>query len=186
VECWFGRVYESNGLFLSRETWDLIGGFDERFDAPGGGLVNHDTLLRALELPDSELVVLLGEGMFHQLHGGIATNADLRTSPGSQGLWSTQYLAIRGKPFQPSERPTRSYLGTLPPAALAHFARSIVEPIGPSPIPRLRSDAVEFRADTSTFGSRDRGPRRACRGGISRPAFRGGGECRPHRPCFRP
>jgi hypothetical protein len=134
VECWFGRVYESNGVFLSRETWDLIGGFDERFDAPGGGLLNHDTLFRALELPDSELVVLLGEGTFHQLHGGIATNADFRTFPASLALWSAQYVAIRGEPLHLSVRPDRTYLGTLPPAALAHFARSIVDPVGPSPI----------------------------------------------------
>jgi hypothetical protein len=134
VDCWFGQVYESNGFFLSREMWDLIGGFDERFDAPGGGLVNHDTLLRAFDMPGSELVVLLGEGTFHQLHGGIASNANSETFPASLAEWVAQYEAIRGKPYQAHTNTTRTYLGTLPPPALVHFARSIVEPVGPSPI----------------------------------------------------
>jgi glycosyltransferase involved in cell wall biosynthesis len=134
VDCWFGHVYESNGFFLSREMWDLIGGFDERFDAPGGGLVNHDTLRRAFDVPGSELVVLLGEGTFHQLHGGIASNANSETFPASLAEWAAQYEAIRGKPYQVHTNTTRTYLGTLPPPALVHFARSIVEPVGPSPI----------------------------------------------------
>ncbi|MEA2840914.1 MAG: hypothetical protein QOF41_2244 [Methylobacteriaceae bacterium] len=134
VHCWFGSVYESNGLFLTRQTWDLLGGLDERFDAPGGGLVNHDTMLRALELPDAELVVLLGEGTFHQLHGGLASNADAAGFPDLLRAWADQYERIRGKPYRPLSKANRSYLGKLPPVALTHFARSIIEPIGPSPI----------------------------------------------------
>ncbi|MGH8474252.1 MAG: glycosyltransferase, partial [Methylococcales bacterium] len=75
VDGWLQPIAETNALFMRRELWDQLEGMDEGFDAPGGGLVNLDTYSRAIELPDAQLVLLLGEGTFHQLHGGIATNA---------------------------------------------------------------------------------------------------------------
>ena len=46
-----------------------------------------DTYARACALPDSELVMLLGEGTFHQIHGGVMTSAtedeSQRTAVGS-------------------------------------------------------------------------------------------------------
>ena len=134
VDVWFGSIVESNGLFLSRETWDLLGGVEERFDAPGGGFLNLDTLIQAINLPDGELVILLGEATFHQLHGGIATNADYRTISEAVAKWRAQYQAIRGKPWKPRRPPKRTFLGVLPPAALAQFVRSIIEPVGASPL----------------------------------------------------
>src|SRR5581483_9041619 len=53
-----------------------LGGFDERFASPGGGYVNLDAYRRALDLPRTRLIVLLGEGTFHQVHGGAATSGD--------------------------------------------------------------------------------------------------------------
>src|SRR5439155_6823718 len=53
---WLLPIAESNALFLRRELWERLEGFDERFDLPGGGLVNLDTYRRALELPNAELV----------------------------------------------------------------------------------------------------------------------------------
>ena len=76
----FGPMGESSSLFLRRGVWDELGGLDERFDLPGGGLVNHDLYLRACSLPDIQLVVLLGEGTFHQLHGGAATSGRITAS----------------------------------------------------------------------------------------------------------
>jgi tetratricopeptide (TPR) repeat protein len=131
---WFAPISESNGLFLSRNSWDRLGGVEERFDAPGGGFLNLDTLIRAVELPDSELVILLGEATFHQLHGGIATNSNWRYLPQSVVAWRTQYESIRGRPWSPVAPPRRTYLGVLPRAALVLFARSVVEPIGPPPL----------------------------------------------------
>ncbi|MEO8460648.1 MAG: glycosyltransferase [Dokdonella sp.] len=129
VNGWFQPIAESNGLFLRREMWDTLGGFDERFDVPGGGLVNLDVYRRALELPDAELVVLLGEGTFHQMHGGTATNSEIDGFEETVQAWVKQYEAIHGKPwtFATPENPT--YLGTLPSAALAHFARLAIDPV---------------------------------------------------------
>src|SRR5262249_36058225 len=59
---WFAPMAESNALFLTKDLWTQLGGYDERFRAPGGGLVNLDTYVRACTLPDSQLITLLGEG----------------------------------------------------------------------------------------------------------------------------
>src|SRR5581483_11145555 len=61
VDGWFYGAFESNALFLSRALWDEIGGFYERFDAPGGGMVNHDVFHRLTDRTDVGWVLLLGE-----------------------------------------------------------------------------------------------------------------------------
>ncbi len=43
----FGPLGESNALFMRRETWNELGGVDESFCLPGGGLANHDLYQRA-------------------------------------------------------------------------------------------------------------------------------------------
>lgn len=126
----FGSISESNGLFLGRASWDLLGGADERFDLPGGGFLNLDITRRALELPDTELVVLLGEGTFHQMHGGTATNAEPDRFEDSVARWRSQYEAIRGQEFEPVRRVKRTFLGSLPPRARVQLARSIAHPGG--------------------------------------------------------
>jgi glycosyltransferase involved in cell wall biosynthesis len=128
LDGWFSQIEESNALFMSRESWDRLGGFDQRFDLPGGGYVNLDTLARALELPDSELVILLGEGTFHQIHGGIATNQNFRTLRQKLAQWDEQYRAIRQRPWRTPSPAHRTYIGSLPQSVLPHLARAIVEP----------------------------------------------------------
>ncbi len=124
-----GPIAESNALFLRREVWDRLGGMDERFDEPGGGLVNADVLRRAVELPGAELVFLLGEATFHQLHGGIATNAPNERMIRDWPRWAGQYEAIRGKPYDTPAFQTRpAYIGTLPPAALSRMVHAAVHP----------------------------------------------------------
>jgi glycosyltransferase involved in cell wall biosynthesis len=134
VDGWFSQIEESNALFLSRDSWNRLGGVDERFDAPGGGYINLDTLGRAMELPDSELVVLLGEATFHQLHGGIATNQSYRNLAQSLGKWEEQYQAIRQRPWRAPSSRNRTYIGTLPQSVLPHLARAIVEPVRGLPL----------------------------------------------------
>ncbi len=109
---------ESNSLFMHRSRWDQLGGLDERFELPAGGLANHDLFRRACALEGVELVVMLGEGTFHQFHGGAATSRRL--------TWDdmhADYEAIRGEPYRPPQnRPL--YVGRLPDEALSHIERS--------------------------------------------------------------
>ena len=71
--------------------WTALGGVDERFDAPGGGHLNLDTFRRSVELPGADLVVLLAEATFHQLHGGIATNSPVERYAENVVHWNLQY-----------------------------------------------------------------------------------------------
>ncbi len=117
---WFAPIAESNALFLPRKLWQELGGYDEQFVTPGGGLANLDMYDRACTLPDSQLILLLGEGTFHQVHGGIATNA-------LQPRWQEfhdEYLKIRGRPFQ-APQVTPLYLGQIAPQTLPSIAQSV-------------------------------------------------------------
>ena len=71
---WASPIAESNALFMGRSMWREINGFDPRFNAVGGGLVNLDTWKRVVELPNVSPIILAGEATFHQVHGGVATN----------------------------------------------------------------------------------------------------------------
>ena len=55
---------------MPRSLWEELGGYDEAFETPGGGFVNSDTLTRAVSLTNTTIITLLGEGTFHQVHGG--------------------------------------------------------------------------------------------------------------------
>jgi hypothetical protein len=116
---WFGPLGESNALFMPRPMWDELDGFDERFGLPGGGLVNHDLYHRACGLDRAQLVMLLGEGTFHQVHGGVSTSGRITRADAGAG-----YEALRGRPYAP---PTNEplYLGRVPPDALPHLAYSV-------------------------------------------------------------
>lgn len=116
---WFLPIAESNALFLKREHWQALKGYDLRFQKPGGGLANLDTWRRASELPEAEIILLFGEGTFHQVHGGIATN-----SPRLM-FWEfhDEYVAIRGKAFRPPSAPPL-LVGRMPAQALPSVAWS--------------------------------------------------------------
>lgn len=103
----FGNVTESCFLMLPRSLWIEVGGMDTAFDLAGGGLVNLDLFSRLVSLPDAQLTILLGEGSFHQVHGGASTRPDTDASP-----WHAQYERLRGHPYTPPEvRP--AYFGFL-------------------------------------------------------------------------
>ena len=107
---WFSPIAESNALFMKRRLWDELGGYDEEFVAPGGGLVNLDVYVRACELPNITLVTILGEGTFHQIHGGISTNQERADASWAQ--FHEEYMRLRGKRFkEPSVSPI--YFGTI-------------------------------------------------------------------------
>ncbi|PBB64781.1 hypothetical protein CK228_31115 [Mesorhizobium sp. WSM4312] len=117
---WFELPAESNAVFLKAEHWRALGGFDERFETPGGGLANLDTWSRICADTSGELIMLLGEATFHQVHGGIATNS---VSPPHQSFHE-EYVRIRSHPFV---RPTRQplFFGGLPDQAKSSLKHSI-------------------------------------------------------------
>ncbi len=118
---WFLPIAESNAIALRRTAYDRLGGFDERFRLEGGGLVCLDFYKRACETIGN-LVLLLGEGTFHQFHGGVATNVPMAQHPGAR--FSDEYLQLRGQPFT---APTTAahFLGTVPPQCLPFLAASV-------------------------------------------------------------
>lgn len=115
----FGPMGESSSLFLPSTMWEELGGLDERFALPGGGLVNHDLYRRACTAEGVRLLQLLGEGTFHQYHGGAATSRRF-----SHAEMQADHVAIRGERYRPPEvRPT--YLGSVPPTLLVHLETSV-------------------------------------------------------------
>ena len=113
---WFALPEETNALFLHRSRFDSLGGFDTRFVLPGGGLVNHDFWTRACTAAEARVVMLLGEGTFHQFHGGVATNA--RTSPWD--AFAAEYRSVTGRDYAPVSADFTLY-GALSPQARRHL-----------------------------------------------------------------
>lgn len=116
---WFGPIGESSALFLPVSLWRELGGLDEAFALPGGGLVNHDLYRRACDAPGTELVVLLGEGTFHQFHGGAATSGRF-----AWDAMHDDYVARRGGPYRPPDDDPL-FVGRVPHQVLDHLETSI-------------------------------------------------------------
>lgn len=92
---------ESNFLTAKRAELLRLEAYDRRFVTPGGGLVNLD-LMNRLNQSALQPVLLLGEGTFHQFHGGVATNVAPSVRPMQQ--FKQEYLHIRGNEFAPVVR----------------------------------------------------------------------------------
>ena len=111
---WFSTIAESNCFALSKEEFTRLGGFCEAFQTPGGGLVNLDFFSLACQSPGVTPVLLLGEGTFHQFHGGVATNVSQENHPWD--VFHEEYVRIRGKAYAaPAVAPI--YFGRLSPEA---------------------------------------------------------------------
>jgi glycosyltransferase involved in cell wall biosynthesis len=95
-----GPMLESNALFMPRALWGELGGYDELFTEPGGGMVNPDTLIRAVALAGCQFIRVLGEGTFHQIHGGLSTSSR-RGAINVVKEGSRHYLRLRGRPLAP-------------------------------------------------------------------------------------
>ncbi|RZJ97678.1 MAG: glycosyltransferase family 2 protein [Brevundimonas sp.] len=116
---WFAVPTEANAVFMRADLCRRLGGFDPAFVAPGGGLANLDLWARALSQPDAQLILLLGEATFHQVHGGVATNSLISRYP----EFHEEYRRIRGRDFAlPDVSPL--FLGRLPTEAASSIARS--------------------------------------------------------------
>ncbi|WP_299880745.1 glycosyltransferase [uncultured Cocleimonas sp.] len=126
---WFGEIAESNCIALPKASAIKLGGFDENFTTLGGGYVNLDFYKRAQELTNHQLIYLLGEGTFHQVHGGVATNRD--DTPHDE--YKKEYSRLRGESFKVKRLPQNvMYLGSIHPSAkkvLLESANKIFEDV---------------------------------------------------------
>jgi len=125
---WFDGIVESNCIFVPRRLLEQVGGMDEAFSMPGGGFVNLDFFERMVGSPDVNRVDILGEGSFHQLHGGTTTNAtELAGLSGLIKSYDQHYEELKGRELSvPTKRPY--YVGTLPDDALRTRARRMGAP----------------------------------------------------------
>lgn len=113
---WFNRMFESNCLFLKRSLFIDLGGAEELFDFPGGGFLNLDIFKRAVESPGVTPIQIIGEGSFHQLHGGITTNSSGDERDSRLDKYRKQYVQIRGH-NEIMAKVSFLYLGHMPTTA---------------------------------------------------------------------
>jgi cephalosporin hydroxylase len=103
---WFDGVWESNCLFTPRTLLEQVGGLDEAFAMPGGGYTNLDLYERLASTPGVGVVTILGEGSFHQLHGGTTTNQpDPLARRQRVRSYADHYADLRGRPYMGPEKP---------------------------------------------------------------------------------
>ncbi|MGA0545434.1 glycosyltransferase family 2 protein [Brevundimonas sp. VNH65] len=117
---------ETTFFVMSRARFTALGGFDEGFRSLGGGFANYDFFDRATSDPDKPLVMLVGEGTFHQLHYGATTQAGgVARQVGDEGaLWdqyASEYERLRGRPYRRAHPPVRLYGAVTHPKARALF-----------------------------------------------------------------
>lgn len=120
---WFVRMFESNCLFVRRQSFLAVGGCDERFDLPGGGILLPDLYRELARLDDAVIVQLLGEASFHQIHGGVSTNTTVEKQREKWDSYLAQYLAIRGEPFEVTQKPIHFY-GHMPNRAASQLMKT--------------------------------------------------------------
>lgn len=117
-----GFPTECSWVTLPRQLFDKLGGYDPGFQSPGGGLVNHDFVTRAAALPGTDFIVLLGEGVFHQFHGGVATNVTPSDHPAPS--FHEEYERLRGVRYRPPKIENVIYCGAMPDIARRFLAPS--------------------------------------------------------------
>ncbi len=106
-----GPILESNALFLHRDTWSALGGFDPIFTEPGGGMCNPDMLDRALNHAGTQFIRTAGVATFHQVHGGTSTSDPAQAVKFLKEA-TRNYLRLRGKPPRKQRAPGWVYDAT--------------------------------------------------------------------------
>lgn len=107
-----GPIAESNCFIMPLASFRRMGGMNAAFQTPGGGLVNLDFFQQACHAPTSAPILLLGEGSFHQIHGGVATNVKQEEHP--MPIFEEEYQSIYGKPWVMDTSISPTYFGKLP------------------------------------------------------------------------
>ncbi len=129
---WFDGIVESNCIVASRKLLEQIGAFDERFSMPGAGYANLDLFERLCLTPGVNVVSLLGEGTFHQFHGGTTTNVvDQVQHRERVASYGEHFKELRGRKLLGLDRAVK-FVGALdPPAAKRTRARRVYQALGP-------------------------------------------------------
>ena len=116
-------IMECNCMFAPALSFKKIGYADERFTLRGGGAINLHMFRSLGMLPDSELIVLPGEGSFHQYHGGVTTSEyeGLERERAShreqlQHIWGGEFHSLRREP---------TLLGAITPLAQDYLEFSV-------------------------------------------------------------
>jgi cephalosporin hydroxylase/predicted O-methyltransferase YrrM len=125
---WLDGMAESNCLFVPRDLLTQVGGFDEAFETPGGGYANLDLYERMANAPGVTLATMLGEGSFHQIHGGTTTNQPVIEERNRHLTeYASHYRRIRGHDFRGTHKQIH-YVGTLTQSARRTRPRRLVPP----------------------------------------------------------
>ncbi len=147
---WLDGVWESNCMFVPRAQLEQVGCFDESFSVPGGGYANLELYERLGSSPDVTVCTILGEGSFHQVHGGTTTNqTDAEERRARVFGYSREYAELRGRPFKgpgkpihfvgrlPNQASRRSKARRMSTTAFAESARAAADafPDSPTPVP---------------------------------------------------
>lgn len=112
---------ECSWFVMPRQLFVDLGGYDARFCSPGGGLVNHEFMQRVVLRYGDTIVMLVGEGTFHQIHGGITTSSEPGHHP--LGQFMDEYRSLFGVDYQrPDGSVSPFYFGRLPPTARRFIA----------------------------------------------------------------
>lgn len=110
---WFDGIVESNCLFAPRSLLEQVGGFDDGFDMPGGGYANLELFERLHGHPGINPASVLGEGTFHQFHGGTTTNvADEAQRRERVFSYGEHFRQVRGRGLQGLNKPVH-YVGSM-------------------------------------------------------------------------
>jgi glycosyltransferase involved in cell wall biosynthesis len=149
-----GSISESNAIFMHKELWHELDGYEPQFKGLGGGLANLDIYKRAGELDNTILIRLANEATFHQVHSGVATNHRV----GENGeTFRKEYETIRKMPFSPCKKIPYIY-GKIIPQVRYFFAedKKDADFINFNALQRrlnnmlrLETDGLSFRNQTS-------------------------------------
>jgi cephalosporin hydroxylase len=123
---WLDGMWESNCLFVERSHLEQVGAFEEHFSVAGGGYANLELYERLGSSADTTVVSIIGEGSFHQVHGGTTTNqVDPEVRRSRVFGYGQEYAALRGRPFAGPGKPIH-YVGRITtPAARRTKARRL-------------------------------------------------------------